>query len=100
TCTFGPIGGVNSTSNAVWVTGVNSRWLTSGNIDVGAGGANNLLVVSNGGFVGATASGVFGVVGNASGANSNLAVVTGTGSVWSSSADLEIGLSGSANRLL
>ena len=97
---YSPIGGANSASNAVWVTGAGSRWLTSDNLDVGAMGPNNLLVVSNGGLVAGSAPMVLSKIGNFPAANSNLAIVTGLGSVWSNSANLFVGLGGAANQLV
>src|SRR5262249_12932709 len=97
---YGPIGGVNSTSNSVWITDAGSRWLTSGNVEAGAGGQNNLLVVTNGGLIAGSAAGVFGVIGNAPRPDNHLAIVTGSGSVWSNAADLNVGNSGAADRLL
>src|SRR5207237_3944669 len=63
---------------------------------VGYFGMANLLVVSNGGLV-INTEGTLGV--NVSSSN-NLAIVTGSGSLWSNAAALYVGSRGASNQLL
>src|SRR6185369_4487183 len=72
--------GANTTamSNEVRLLSPTARWLPGGNLFVGSNGAFNRLVVSNGATVRDGASFV-GFIGSGS---NNLALVTGSGSVW------------------
>jgi T5SS/PEP-CTERM-associated repeat protein len=55
-----------------------------------------VLVISNSAFV----ENRFGAIGNNSSSGSNVAVVTGSGSVWSNASDLFVGLNGRGNQLV
>lgn len=91
-------------SNTVVVSGPGSRWLVASNLNVGNEGPFNRLVVSNGGFAGTLEWGAFvgdleARLGSEAGSHSNLAVVTGSGSVWGS-AFLSVGRRGVGNLLV
>jgi T5SS/PEP-CTERM-associated repeat protein len=79
--------GVSSSSNLAVVTGSGSLWSNVLDLQVGNSGAGNQLLVSSGGNV-HNGAGYVGV--NASASN-NLAMVAGSGSVWSNALDLNIG---------
>jgi len=85
-----------SSNNLAVVTGTNSLWTSSGNLLVGNNSAGNQLLVSAGGAV----ANAFGILGNSSIANSNLAVVTGAGSLWTNSSGMYAGYSSSGNQLV
>ncbi len=95
--------GQNSTSsnNSVVVTGSNSLVANLGFFYVGYGGGGNQLVISNGGKVTTGALTVGGPAGGVVGAGSsgNSAIVTGSNSLWSNSANLTVGNGGSSNTL-
>jgi len=90
--------GFNSTasSNSATVTGPGTSWLVASNLYVGSNAAFNRLIVSNGGFV----KNLSGFIGYASSSSNNLAVVTGSGSMWSNAIDLIIGRDGPGNQLV
>jgi T5SS/PEP-CTERM-associated repeat protein len=81
--------GVDSTSrnNRALVTGGGSVWNCADNLYVGLNGPGNNLVISNGGRVINTD----GYVGSNPGSDNNRALVTGTNSVWTNSADFYVG---------
>jgi autotransporter-associated beta strand protein len=91
TFTYAYIGATATDSNnTLNVFNTNTRLtITGGNIQVGYGGNNNSMVISNGGFV----SDVTGVVSFGTGSN-NYALVTGAGSTWSNSTQVRLGVSG------
>jgi fibronectin-binding autotransporter adhesin len=95
--TFGSIGDMGSGNNEALVTGSGSLWSNRTDLMVGLNTSGNRLVVSNGGTV-FTASNA--VVGLNSGANSNTAIVTGTGARWLVAGDLFLGSNGALNRLV
>ncbi|MBI3879525.1 MAG: hypothetical protein HY301_05615 [Verrucomicrobia bacterium] len=76
-----------ATSNSVLVTGAGSVWTNGGALIIGNSGAFNQFVVSSGGVV----RDASGAIGNAATGDTNLVLVTGSGSVWSNSAALAIG---------
>jgi len=86
----------NSFYNAVLVTGSNSVWNHSGGLLVGNNGSGNRLTVSNGAVVRNT----IGNIGNNIGSSNNTVLVTGSNSVWSMSAGLNVGNSGASNLLM
>jgi T5SS/PEP-CTERM-associated repeat protein len=94
--------GLGAHHSAVFVHGTNTSWLMSTNnfylgiLYVGNGGSENQLVVSDGGIVANNHC----YLGNRTGANNNLVLVTGTGSLWTNSGELRIGDSGRGNRLV
>ena len=88
----------SSITNIINATTNYSLWWTIGNSS-----SLNALIITNAGVVNLTGAGD-GIIGNARGANSNMVLVTGAGSVWSnrSSAtwgNFYVGASGSFNRL-
>jgi len=82
--------------NVAVVTGAGSLWTNSDGLLVGYGSVRNQLVVSNGGVV-ANGNGHLGYFASA---NSNVAVVTGAGSMWSNRLNLNVGLDGAGNQLV
>ena len=89
----------NSFGNIVTVTGAGSFWTNSGALYVGNGGSGNSLTVANGATV-AVGGGTNGtVVGFGAGSSNNSVLVTGSGSLWTNSAELYVGYEGSGNNL-
>jgi T5SS/PEP-CTERM-associated repeat protein len=68
-----------SCSNTAIVTGRGSLWTNFNGLDVGHGGAGNRLVVNDGG----TVKSAYGAVGFGTDSTGNVAIVTGTNSLWS-----------------
>ena len=100
---YGDVGNYPSSSNnALLVTGSNSVWKMGvpfgSDMYLGYSSGGNSLTISNGGAVvggallGSMYIGYFG-------GNSNKALVTGTGSVWSNIGGMVVGLSGAGNSL-
>ena len=85
-----------SSNHQALVTGAGSFWSNRGNLFVGESGNGNLLIVSNGGLV----ADRNGYLGHLSGSFNNLAVVTGSGSLWSNANDLFLGDFGTGNQLV
>ena len=77
------------------ISGVTSTW--SGNYYVGSNYVFDALFIQNSGVL--TNSG-FGYIGYNAGANSNSAIVSGSGSFWRSSSDLQLGYYGAGNSLV
>src|SRR5689334_5969526 len=94
--TGSPSVGLYSNYNTVLVTDSGSVWSTQ-NLYMGDGGAYNGMVISNGGVVRAL-SGYVG--GNVGGGQSNVAVVTGPGSVWTNSDRMYVGYMDGGNSLI
>ena len=93
----GPIGfDAGANSNAASISGTGSQWRLSDSLFVGSAGSFNRLVVSNGGWV----SDSIGVVGRFGNSSNNTALVTGSGSVWSNTVFLYVGINGAANQLV
>lgn len=85
----------SSSNNTVIVTGSGSVWNNSDTITVGYYGSGNTLTIANSGTV-YSAYGNLGVNGGAS----NIVLVSGSGSVWNNSHDIEVSAgSGSGNTL-
>ena len=80
-----------ASNNSVLVTGVGSLLTNSADLYVGNAGSGNSLVISNGGRV---ASGD-GIIGNFADSSNNSVLLTGSGSTWSNSESLTVGVSGS-----
>jgi T5SS/PEP-CTERM-associated repeat protein len=104
--TGGVIGYIdNSSNNSVVVTGIDSAWLSAGDVVIGYGGTGNRLEVSDGGTV---SNGVVnyegglsgGIIGFNEGSTDNRVLVTGIGSRWISSGDLFVGFNGAGNSML
>src|SRR6266404_7638014 len=92
--TIGLSAGANS--NTVKVTSGNTRWLMSQDLSVGSIGSFNHLLITNGGLV----QNGFGALGIDPASRSNLAVITGAGSVWTNQNDLYVGYVGHGNSLV
>ena len=82
-------------SDSVLVSDPGSAWKMGGQFVVGSGSSLNSAVISNGAVV----YNYDGYMGYSSSSGFNTAVVTGTGSVWSNAAGLEIGPYGGPNTL-
>jgi T5SS/PEP-CTERM-associated repeat protein len=94
---FGRIGNsASGTNNLVVVKDVGSLWTNQLTLYVGASGSFNRLVVTNGGRVESGGANI----GLNSGSISNLALMTGTNSIWRSSQNLILGSSGAYNTLI
>jgi T5SS/PEP-CTERM-associated repeat protein len=76
------------------ISGTAIHWPS--NYYVGSNYVFNSLFILNGGSL----SNLGGYIGRLSGANSNMAVVSGSGSTWTNAGHLYVGYSGSANRLV
>ncbi len=74
---LGELSGANN--NRATVTGPGSQWINHNNLYVGDGGSFNSLLIANGAEVVVGNSSA--IIGNASGANSNLVTVTDAGSL-------------------
>jgi len=83
-----------SSNNAVLITDTNSSWQNSYAVFVGFDGMGGSLTVSNGATMAAIEDNV---LGQDSTSSNNYALVTGGGSVWSSSRNLYVGYYGPAN---
>jgi T5SS/PEP-CTERM-associated repeat protein len=89
------IGGAETAHrNGVVIAGPNSR--LEGALRVGDYGGQNLLVVTDGGAVHSNE----GTLGSHLESKNNTAVITGSNSVWTVDARLQVGWSGSSNRLV
>jgi T5SS/PEP-CTERM-associated repeat protein len=89
--------GIHGSNNSVVVTGTGSVWSNLYYLDVGWEGSGNSLVISNGGKV---FDWWFGSIGTYDESSNNSAVVTGSGSVWRSEYDVDVGYYGSSNSLV
>ncbi|MGA2603464.1 MAG: hypothetical protein ABSG14_04480 [Verrucomicrobiia bacterium] len=89
--------GINSSgsNNVVLVTGPGSVW-SNGDVTVGAQGAGTQLTIANGGQV-VDGNGYLGSFTSAS--SNNVALVTGSGSVWSNTGSLYVGYASTGNRV-
>ncbi|MCE9543158.1 MAG: autotransporter domain-containing protein [Verrucomicrobia bacterium] len=86
---FGNVGfDSTSTGNSAIVTGSNSTW-SNNRLTIGHYGQNNSLLVSNGGTV--LVGDYFGVGAYEAGANSNTAVITGSGSSLRVGSEIDVG---------
>ena len=82
--------------NTALISGSGSVWSNGGGFAVGLYGVGNQLIINAGGLlVTANAS-----MGENAGANSNVVVVTGSGSVWSNRGDMTIGYATVGNQLV
>ena len=89
----------NSFGNIVTITGAGSFWTNSGALYVGNGGSGNMLTVSSGATVAAGGGTNGTVVGFGAGSSNNSVLVTGSGSLWTNSGVLYVGVAGSSNSL-
>jgi T5SS/PEP-CTERM-associated repeat protein len=88
----------SSSNNSVLVTGPGSVWSNTYALYVGYSGAGNSLVISNGGQV--VNYYRYGCMGYNFSSSNNSVLVTGAGSVWSASEELDVGYSGAGNSLV
>jgi T5SS/PEP-CTERM-associated repeat protein len=86
----------SSASNLVVVTTPGSVWTNQNDLYVGYVGQGNSLVISNGGLVVNSA----GILGSDQLSINNLAVITGSGSLWSNRASLTVGFISRGNTLV
>jgi T5SS/PEP-CTERM-associated repeat protein len=89
-----------STDNRVLVTGIGSRWISSGDLFVGFNGAGNSMLISNGGSIYNSQMNFGGVLGWGAGSSNNTVLVTDTDSSWTNSGNLTIGNAGSGNSMV
>jgi T5SS/PEP-CTERM-associated repeat protein len=88
---YGVVGSENGSNNLAVVAGPGSVWNNTTQFIVGSDSFDCRLVVSNGGAVfGGSLDSYLGQL-DSSGANSNSALVAGSGSIWSNRANLYIG---------
>ena len=94
--------GRNATAqaNEVRLISPTARWQPGTTLYIGSNGPFNRLVISNGAQVVGNSLGNAGIMGQNSSSFSNLALVTGAGSVWSNRGALKIGFSGARNQLV
>ncbi len=85
-----------SSGNSVVVSGGSSLWTNSFDLTIGYSGFSNSMHISAGGVV----VNRIGTVGNFSTANSNLVVVSGTGSLWKNRDNLVVGWASYGNTLI
>ena len=86
----------NDSNNFLTITNANTLLTNSQNLYLGNFGSDNTLVIASGAMV----AGSSGFIGYDKYSSNNLVQVTGSNSVWSNSANLYVGYSGSNNRLL
>ncbi|MCX6997829.1 MAG: PEP-CTERM sorting domain-containing protein [Kiritimatiellaeota bacterium] len=91
--------GVNGNNNTVTVTDTNSVWSNTGDLLVGLNGSGNTLTIADGGAVNNGWDTYGAVIGLNAGASNNAVLVTGPGSVWNNSTNLNVGQDGSGNAL-
>lgn len=84
---------VGSSANQVIVDGVGSSWINAGDLRVGNRGPSNALTVQAHGAVTTSLA----HIGMEAGSDNNSIQVTGTGSQWTNTGGLWIGVDGSAN---
>ena len=85
-----------SSNNSVLLTDTSSLWSNSSTLYVGYGGSSNSMVISNG----ATVADNSGYIGNNSNASYNIALVTGSNSLWTNQNNIYVGEYGSNNSLV
>jgi len=87
---LGYVGHENGSTGVVTVTGGGSVWTNSGELYVGLSGDGTLTVADGGSIFNVNGNGIVGTGSGSTGSS----MVTGSGSVWSNSNDLIVGLSG------
>jgi T5SS/PEP-CTERM-associated repeat protein len=83
-------------SNEVRLVSASARWHLGGSLQLGINGAANRLTVTNGGVVRANV----GDVGILATSSNNVAMVTGSGSLWSNANELVMGFGSAGNQLV
>jgi T5SS/PEP-CTERM-associated repeat protein len=97
---LGVVGYQNGSNNFVVVAGAGSAWNNTNQFLIGSDSFGNRLVVSNSGIVFGGAKDTYLGQLTSTGANSNSASVSGSGSIWSNRANLFIGYGGYGNSLV
>src|SRR5207249_11425772 len=103
--TFGALmtvtnGGPKGDNNIISLQDAGTVWSNAGPVTVGVGGSGNLLAISNGAvFLTQSISGGTLSVGGLAIGSSNELAVAGSGSYLDSASDINIGISGSFNRM-
>lgn len=93
----GAIGYTNSSVlNVATVTGTGSTWENSGFVYVGFLSSSNALVIADGGVV----NDIEADIGTKGTSSNNLAIVAGSGTLWSNSVNTIVGFAGDLNRLV
>lgn len=85
----------DSGNSLAFVGGSNSIWDNKGELFVGQAGSGNRLVITNGGRVNAALS----YIGYGAESGGNSVLLQGPGAVWNSGGGLQVGASGSENRV-
>lgn len=88
---------MSSTSNHIVVTGTNSMWISSANLELGEGGGANSLLVADGAQV---SCGGAGYIGYFSSSSNNAVLVTGSNSIWKAAGTLLVGYQSAGNSLI
>jgi T5SS/PEP-CTERM-associated repeat protein len=84
-----------SSNNTIVVSGTGSVMSNTFNTYIGNGGPGNLLVISNGG----TVFDEYGILADTASGDDNTALIDGTGSVWSNTQYVYVGLYGGTNQM-
>lgn len=87
-----------ASNNTAIVTGSGSTWTNYQGLAIGASGAGNNLVISNGGIVWVGPAAIT-LGASAASSSNNTVTVTGTGSALTNNSDLYVGYFGKANRM-
>lgn len=85
-------------SNLALVSGTGSSWSVQQSMNVGGEGGFNRLIITNGGILTSGSASI--ASSGASTGSSNLAIITGAGSVWTNTGSFTIGAFGRGNQLL
>lgn len=91
TSSYGSIANTSGVMGEVTVTGLGSKWTTGGNLYIGYAGIGT-LTIQNGGQVQSYGGNSVGLLNTSTGT----VVVTGSGSAWTNSGDIDIGSNGEA----
>jgi fibronectin-binding autotransporter adhesin len=87
--------GDGGTNALVTVTDSGSQFIyTGGDFRLGDGGYGSMMIVSNGGYFRSQGDVL---LGNSSASDNNVLTVTGAGTIWTNTGDLDIGIAGSGN---
>jgi len=94
---YGNLGdGFSSSNNVALISGPGSLWTNSSELFVGNSGSGNRLIVSDG----ATVASFGGFLGFNPPSENNMAMVTGTNSLWNTRDSLAVGVFGRGNQLI
>jgi T5SS/PEP-CTERM-associated repeat protein len=93
----GGIGGfISASNNEAIVTGTNSVWTNRQGLIVGTAGQGTQLAAADGAIV----DNLAGTIGNSVSSSNNYVLIADPGTFWINRGDLNVGLSGSSNRLV